>query len=201
MVARQRIVTRLPPNAKAEPCRGAPPLTCDWNKPLTGAPRHWLQRPGSAIGFSYCRVPIMSSYSSWRPIQNQTQSDPCCTARARYRRPTRADQNRPTFLKCNEWVVRISLQSGKAAVRQFLNVWGKLVVRLPESAVGAVLHRSVQRPSCNSPNASSANLSSRPARTSCSNCRSHASASNSKNQVRKAESSSLDSPSRLFRFP
>jgi hypothetical protein len=24
-------------------------MMLDWNKPLTGAPRHWLQRPGSAI--------------------------------------------------------------------------------------------------------------------------------------------------------
>ena len=39
----------LSANEKAEPCRGGPPMMLDWNKPLTGAPRHWLQRPGSAI--------------------------------------------------------------------------------------------------------------------------------------------------------
>jgi hypothetical protein len=32
-------------NQKAEPWRGAPPLTLHWNKPLIGAPRHWL--PGN----------------------------------------------------------------------------------------------------------------------------------------------------------
>jgi hypothetical protein len=33
------------------------------------------------------------------PIQNQIRSSPDSTASARWFRPTRADQNRPTFLK------------------------------------------------------------------------------------------------------
>src|SRR5947207_2834421 len=78
------------------------------------------------------------------------------------------------------------------AVRQLLNVGGELPVALPELPVGTMPHRSVQRPSGKSRNASSANPSSRPACTVSSNCRSQVWASSSKNQVRKTESSSRD---------
>jgi hypothetical protein len=44
------------PNERAEPCRGVPPRALDWNKRQTGAPRHWLQRPGSAV-YSFAFIP------------------------------------------------------------------------------------------------------------------------------------------------
>jgi len=70
-----------------------------------------------------------------------------------------------------------------------LNVLGKLCMELPELRVGAVPHKSRQRPSRRSRMASSASASRCPAATSASNCLSHAAASNSENQSRKTESS------------
>jgi hypothetical protein len=78
-------------------------------------------------------------------------------------------------------------------VREALNFDGQALVTVPESRSGAVVHRSVQRPSRASRRASSANASNRPSATSRSNCRSQAAESNSANQVRNATSSSSGS--------
>ena len=88
------------------------------------------------------------------------------------------------------WVVPEQFVS---AVGQPLDFFRKAAVARPETWRRPMVHRSVQRPSRRSCRASSMSQSSRPARTSASNCRSHSSASNSVNQARNATRSSSDS--------
>jgi len=90
-------------------------------------------------------------------------------------------------------VMRILLEQREIRVCEPLNSWGKLFVKAPVFWIGAVSHRSVQRPSLRSRKASSPRASRRPAATSFSNCRSQASASKSANQLRNAESSARES--------
>src|SRR3954463_7201666 len=81
-------------------------------------------------------------------------------------------------------VARIFFQESEILVGKLLDFRGKLAIKPPELGIGTVPHRSVQRPSSRSRKASSPNVSSRPAITSFSNCRSQASASNFANQLR-----------------
>src|SRR5471032_383460 len=90
-------------------------------------------------------------------------------------------------------MLRIEFQQREIFIGERLDFAGKLFVELPELWIGAMLHKSVQRPLRRSLTASSASVSRRPAVTSCSNCLSHASASNSANQLRKVASSSVES--------
>src|ERR1700677_462307 len=87
----------------------------------------------------------------------------------------------------------VILEQLKIFVSQLFYGRGKLLIKSPIFPAGAVSHKSVQRPSRKSRNASSARESNRPAFTSASNCRSHAAASNSSNQARKTASCSRDS--------
>jgi hypothetical protein len=107
-----------------------------------------------------------------------------------------ADACRPkpaNFFEMQRGMLRFLLEQRKILIGEFLNVGGKLLIKPPELRVRAVPHKSVERPSRKSRNASSASVSRRPAAASCSNCRSHASASNSENQARKVERSSRES--------
>src|SRR6266566_5312754 len=87
------------------------------------------------------------------------------------------------------WVL---FEESKICVRELLNFRRELLVKAPELWIGAVLHRSVQRPSSRSRNASSPTASSRPAAASASNCRSQASASKSANQLLNLANSSRE---------
>jgi len=120
---------------------------------------------------------IRASLNSCRAMMN-----------AHARRPIPAD-----FFEMQRGMLRIEFQQHKIFVGEFLNFARKLFVELPELWIGAMLHKSVQRPLRKSLVASAASASRRPAATSCSNCLSHASASNSANQPRKAASSSVES--------
>jgi hypothetical protein len=95
----------------------------------------------------------------------------------------------PSLLEMERRVLRVPLQEREIRVGELPNLWGKLLVKAPEFWIGAVSHKSVQRPSLRSRRASSPRASRRPAATSASNCRSQASASKSANQLRNAESS------------
>src|SRR5476651_1675184 len=89
-------------------------------------------------------------------------------------------------------MLRIVFQQRKILVGERLNFAWKLFVELPELWIGAMLHKSVQRPLRKSLMASSASASRRPVATSRSNCLSHVSASNSANQLRKVANSSVE---------
>src|SRR5438034_6409706 len=88
---------------------------------------------------------------------------------------------------------RIALEQFVVGVGQLLNLLGELFIELPKLWIGAMPHKSVQRPSRRSRIASSARASRRPAATSSSNCLSHAAASKVRNQSRKAVKSPRES--------
>jgi len=92
----------------------------------------------------------------------------------------------PDLLEVQRWMMRILTQKCITPIRQLSHFVRKCMVAGPESRAGAMFHRSVQRPSSRSRNASSANRSNRPAATSCSICRSQTSASKEANQSRSA---------------
>src|SRR5947207_16007732 len=103
-----------------------------------------------------------------------------------------ADTNRPhpaNFLEVEGRMPRIGLEQFVVLVRKPLDLFRKLSIELPKLRVGAVPHKSRQRPSRKSWMASSARASKCPAATSASNCLSHAAASNSETQSRKTKSS------------
>jgi len=102
------------------------------------------------------------------------------------------DANRPKpsdLLEAERRVSWIAFKQFVILISQLLDLFRQLVVKFPEFLAGPVLHKSVQRPSRLSRNASLASASSRPLLASSSNCLSQASASKSSNQARKAESS------------
>ena len=90
-------------------------------------------------------------------------------------------------------MLRIPPQQLIGLVGQAAYVFRKLAVAVPEPPIGAVPHRSVQRPARRSSSASSARASRRPAATSSSIRRSHASASCSANHARNAANSDAES--------
>src|ERR1039457_6082686 len=90
-------------------------------------------------------------------------------------------------------MLRIPPQQLIGLVGQAAYVFRKLAVAVPESPIGAVPHRSVQRPARRSSSASSPRASRRPAATSSSIRRSHASASCSANHARNAANSDAES--------
>ena len=100
----------------------------------------------------------------------------------------------PNLLEMQGRMLRIPPQQLVALVGETACVFWKLAIAVPESLIGAVPHRSVQRPARRSARASSASASRRPAATSSSIRRAHASASNSANHVRNAASSASESP-------
>ncbi len=91
-------------------------------------------------------------------------------------------------------MLRIPAQQLIGLVGKTARVFRKLAIAVPESPIGAMRHRSVQRPALRSSRASSASASRRPAATSSSIRRSHSAASNSANHVRNAASSAAESP-------
>src|SRR5436853_6009492 len=87
------------------------------------------------------------------------------------------------LLEMQRRVTRVPLEQREIRVCQLLNFGREPLVKVPEFWIGPVPHRSLQRPSSRSRNASSPSASKRPAAASASNCRSQASASNSANQL------------------
>ena len=120
---------------------------------------------------------ILAILNSCRTIMN-----------AHAHRPIPAD-----FFEMQRRMLRVAFQQREISVGELLNFAWKLFVEFPELWIGAMRHKSVQRPLRKSLMASSASASRRPAATSCSNCLSQASASNSANQLRKVANSSAES--------
>src|ERR1039458_8638028 len=99
----------------------------------------------------------------------------------------------PNLLEAQGRMLRVAPRWSIGSVGEEAYVFRKLAVAIPEPGIGAVPHRSVQRPARRSSRASSASASSRPDATSSSIRRSHASASNSANHARNAASSAAGS--------
>jgi hypothetical protein len=100
----------------------------------------------------------------------------------------------PSPLEVQRRMLRITAQQLIGLVRETAREFRKLAIAVPESLIGVVPHRSVQRPARRSSRASSARASRRPAAASSSIRRSHTSASNSANHVRNTASSAAESP-------
>src|SRR5512137_1542146 len=87
----------------------------------------------------------------------------------RYCPEVEADTHGPEparFLEMERRVLWVPLEQRETPVSQLLNVGREPLVKAPEFQVGAVSHRSRQRPSSRSLNASSPRASRRPAATS-----------------------------------
>jgi hypothetical protein len=110
--------------------------------------------------------------------------------------PSNADSNEPepaNLLEVQGRMLRISPQQLIRLVGEAAYAVRELAIAVPKPLIGAVPHRSVQRPARRSSSASSARASRRPAATSSSIRRSHASASSSANHTRNAASSAAES--------
>ena len=71
----------------------------------------WLRHPVSHMAASYDLIRL--TYSSCVPIHTQMKSSPSAIASALYERPTRTDQNVPTFLNCSEGCLGFALSRSK----------------------------------------------------------------------------------------
>lgn len=112
----------------------------------------------------------------------------CAVVHAHPRRPECTH-----LLEMERRMLRVGLQEGKCFVGECLNRFRQSAVAGPEGGRGVAVHNYLDCPSAWSWGARAANPSSFPALASASNCRPHASASNSASHRRNAASSSAES--------